>query len=210
MKKNLIAVVAFFMSTSAFAIDYVVEGKINKEDGAKMIMLDYNGNIEIDSAKVVNGRFRFEGSYDVLAFVRIQPDVNTYANCVLDTLVEVDLDSHLPLSGGEITQKFIKFMDEQKRFQDEHINYQNDLRSKGLPNSEFLRLMKERYEFVRPKILDLYYKTISENPYGIGVAAIYGLTSYYISSDEWYFIYDKMSPYLKNHEVTERNNASSG
>jgi len=58
MKKNLIAVVAFFMSTSAFAIDYVVEGKINKEDGAKMIMLDYNGNIEIDSAKVVNGGSR--------------------------------------------------------------------------------------------------------------------------------------------------------
>lgn len=58
--KNIITSLFLTTALSSFSFDYVVEGQIDKHDGAKIMMLDYNGNVEIDSARVENGRFRFE------------------------------------------------------------------------------------------------------------------------------------------------------
>lgn len=206
MKKNIIALFALVSAMRAFPFDYVVEGQINKEDGSVVKMIDYNGNLEIDSAKVENEKFRFMGSYDSPAYVRIQPDRNSYANCVLDNHVVVDFETHLPISGGPLTQRLMEFMNQVQAEEDENESFQMNLKKQNVSREEFFRLMRERYDSVRPILMELYGKTISDNPNGVGVAAVYELTRNNLSPDEWYGFYDKMSPYIKNHKTTKRHN----
>lgn len=206
MKKGIIILFALASAISAFSLDYVVEGKIDKEDGYEVKMLDYNGNVKIDSAQVKNSKFRFVGSYDVPAYVRIEPDENTYANCVLDNNVVVDFEKHLPVSGGQLTQRLLEFENQVRADEDELESLQTNLKNRGVSKEEFLRLMKERYDSVRPILMELFSRTISENPNGVGVATVYELVRHNLSPDEWYSFYDKMSPYIKNHQTTKRYN----
>ena len=206
MKKNLIALFALVSSMSAFSFDYVVEGQINIEDGSVVRMIDYNGNVDIDSAKVENGKFRFMGSYDVPAYVRIEPNRNSYANCVLDNHVVVDFETHLPISGGPLTHRLMDFMNQVRAEEDENESFQMNLKKQDVSREEFRRLMRERYDSVRPILMELYGRTISDNPNGVGIAAVYELTRRNLSPDEWYGFYDKMSPYIRNHRTIKRHN----
>lgn len=86
---------------------------------------------------------------------------------------------------------------------DENYSFQDNLKNRGVSREEFLSLMKERYDSIRPLLLNYFGKVISDNPHGVGVAAIYELTRIDLSSDEWYGFYDLMSPYQKNHTTVE-------
>lgn len=51
------------IGVNAFSIDYVVEGEVADADGETFYMMDYDTYENIDSAVVVNGKLRFQGSY---------------------------------------------------------------------------------------------------------------------------------------------------
>lgn len=186
---------------NTLAIDYVVEGKVEGLDGKMLYMHDYDSRTNIDSTAVMNGSFRFKGSYDRQAFVRIE-NGNVFSNCILDTLAVVDFTTHRPSDGSGLNKKLIEYMSESQKIDDELAQFGNELRGHGFEQPEFGEIYKLLYDKLRPGRLKLQYKTIAENSNGLGEAAIMGLGSdWMLTPDEWDAAYSTMSPYLRERRV---------
>lgn len=192
--------------SSAFAIDYVVEGAAEDLDGKMIYLRDYDTEMTIDSALVSNGVFRFKGSYERPAYVRVE-NGNLYCNCILDTLAVVDFKTHRPSSGSLLNKKYIELKSEDDKIWDELQQFSNELQSHGFEQPELGDIYQHLYYKLRPKNMELITNAIIENQNGVGEAAIMSLGSMMITPDEWDSIYSRMSQYHKDLEITkDRNN----
>ena len=152
-------------------IDYIVNGQIDGLDGKMLYMSDYDNDNTIDSTLVANGSFQFKGSYERPAYVRIGNGRN-YVNCILDSLVVIDFESHLPSSGSNITNKFLELISEEQQLEDELDKFGDELRSHGFEQPEFGEIYSHLFYKLRPKRLQLYKQAITDNPNGIGEYAV--------------------------------------
>lgn len=198
IKKTMLTLAAAATVANLFAVDYVVEGRIEGADGKMLYMSDYDRDETIDSALVVNGMFRFKGSFDRNAYVRIESG-NQYANCVLDSLAVIDFNTHGPIAGTSLTCDFIKLLDKAKLIEDELQRFGEELRSHGFKQPEFGEIYKHLYDKRRPEMLALYTKAIAEHPDGVGEKALMSVAAgIQLSPDEWDTIYAQMPEATKN------------
>ena len=187
------------------AIDYVVKGEVEGLDGKMLYMSDYDNNRMIDSTMVADGRFQFKGRYGRPAYVIIENEMK-YCNCVLDSLVIVDFDSHQPVAGGGFTEGLLGFLSESKKFSDELYAFGGELKSHGFEQPELGEIYKHLYDKVRPKWLSLCSQTVAENPNGIGECAVMILGDVRITPEEWDEIYASMPEPLKDRERIQKLN----
>lgn len=187
-------------------IEYIVKGQIDGLDGKMLYMSDYDNDITIDSALVENGSFQFKGSYERPAFVRVGNGGN-YANCILDSLVVIDFESHLPSSGSNLTNKFLELISEEQKMEDELHKFSDELKSHGFEQPEFGEIYSHLFYKLRPKILGLYKQAIADNPNGIGEYAIMQFGNFYgIAPEEWEEMYASIPLYLKDRSLTNNHN----
>ena len=187
------------------AVDYVVKGEVEGLDGKMLYMSDYDNNRMIDSTMVAGGRFQFKGRYERPAYVRIDNGMQ-YCNCVLDSLVILDFDSHLPASGGDLTENFLVFISESKKITDELDTFIDELKGHGFEQPELGEIYKHLYDKLRPKWLRLCSQTLAQNPNGIGECAVMRLRELWITPEEWDEIYASMPDPLKDRELIQKFN----
>lgn len=205
MKKsrNVLAIGALIVSMHAYGVDYVVEGQVDGLDGQIMYMYDYDKKINIDSVTIINGKFRFEGSYSRSAYVRIERG-NIFSNCVLDSFAIVDFNTHSPSSGSAVNQSLIDFWNKDKLIDDELDKFSNELENHGFEQPELGEIYSHLYYKLRPRRLEFYTNTIVKNSNGVGEAAMLKLGGMWgLTPDEWDAVYSHMSPYLKELRNTD-------
>ncbi|MCH5325569.1 MAG: AhpC/TSA family protein [Duncaniella sp.] len=187
---SALAVAALLLSSgsaNADTIRYKVDGKIDGHEGQTVKMFDYGKNkLTIDSATVANGRFTMEGDYGRNAFVRIACDAQTYSNCILDSLVTPNFETHHPEASTSLNAEYLKYLKTEEAFIAECGENIEALMSQGLSESD----IKDGffYDFkTRPGgVFDFYRGIIADNPNGIGEAALwFGVTGFDITPDEW-------------------------
>lgn len=194
------------MAIGAHAIDYVIEGRIDVPDGKMAFLSDYDNKNYIDTAVVANGAFRFEGAYSRPAFARIDCG-NNYANCVLDTLVVVDFETHMPTSGSLLTQKYIEFVTADQKFDDELDQFGNELRAHGFVQPEFGEIYQHLYYKLFPVRIELYTNAMAENANGIGEIALMQFGGLWdLDPVLWDSVYTQMCPYIKERDLANRYN----
>ncbi len=187
-------------------IDYIVKGQVDGLDGKMLYMYDYDNNKTIDSTLVANGIFQFKGSYERPAYVRIENGRN-YANCVLDSLVVIDFDTHLPSSGSNLTNKFLELFSEEQKMEDELEKFGDELRSHGFEQPELGEIYSHLFYKLRPKRLLIYKQAIADNPNGIGEYGVMHFGSFVgLTPEEWEEMYESIPLYLKDKSQTERFN----
>jgi hypothetical protein len=176
MNKILSIIVFSLLFTVGRAADihYVIEGETEGLDGKFMYLHDYDKKITFDSTLVSNGRFKFEGTYDRPAFVRVE-NGNYFSNCVLDTLAVVDFNTHYPTSGSSLNKKLINFIAEEQKIEDELNKFAEELRNHGFEQPELGDIFQHLYDKLYPRKVKLLSETIENNPDGIGEAAIMSL-----------------------------------
>ncbi len=187
-------------------INYIVKGQVDGLDGKMLYMSDYDNNKTIDSTLVANGSFQFKGSYERPAYVRIENGRN-YANCILDSLVVIDFDTHLPSFGSNITNKFLELISEEQKIQDELDKFAVELRSHGFEQPELGEIYSHLFDKLRPKRLQLYKQAIADNPNGIGEYAVRLFGGFFgLAPEEWDEMYESMPIYLKDQSLIDHFN----
>ncbi|MCI8999174.1 MAG: AhpC/TSA family protein [Muribaculaceae bacterium] len=207
MRRSLIVVLLLVTATiSATAIDYVVQGQIEGMDGKLLYLHDYDKEITIDSTLVTNGRFKFHGSYERPALVRVE-NGRFFSNCILDTLAVVNFDTHYPSAGSLLNQKMINFSSENQTIEDELDKFRDELINHGFEQPELGEIYKHLFDKLFPRRLQLLYQTIEDNPNGVGEYAIMSLGSLWgVTPEQWDEAYSKMSPYLKRRRIADYYN----
>jgi len=209
MIKTISALVISILISAVYAcpIDYVVEGQISGADGQVLYIYDYDKKINIDSTRVSDGKFRFEGIYDRPAFVRVEGG-KLFSNCVLDTLAVIDFDTHFPLSGSILNEKLIELRAKDKAIDDELDKFSHELKSHGFKQPELGDIYKHLYDRLRPGRIELYSKAIIENPNGVGESALMSFGGMWgLTSEEWESVYTRMPAYLKERSTADYFNS---
>lgn len=184
---------------NAYATEYAVEGSVDAPDGTMFYMLDYDTDVNIDSAFVVGGQLRFKGNYSRPAYVRIENENgNIFSNCILDTLAILDFNTNFPSGGSALNKKLMEYHSNEQKFDDELALFYKELQSHGFEQPELGELYSHLYHKLLPNKLQLYYSTIATSPDGIGEAAVMSLNHLWgLSPDQWDTAYSQMPPYLK-------------
>lgn len=204
--RDILVVLASAVAMYAAAVDYVVEGQVENLDGKYMYMYDYDLKMNVDSAMVADGRFRFEGSYDRPAFVRIE-NGNTFSNCVLDRFAVVDFNTHYPSDGSRLNRRLAGMNAEAEAITGELRRCWVECPERGFSKEETQQIGSSLYEKLRPRLIDLYTEAILENPNGVGESAVMSLGSMgLLTAGEWDALYSCMPEYFKNQNITRRYN----
>ncbi|MDE6650953.1 MAG: AhpC/TSA family protein [Paramuribaculum sp.] len=187
-------------------VEYIIRGTVDNPDIKEMYLFDYDTRRGIDTVTVKNGQFEFKGQYSRPAYVRVE-NGRLYSNCILDSLVVVDFKNHRPESGSSLTEKYFGFLEADKQIGDELEQFSNELRAHGFEQPELGEIFSHLYNKLRPKFIELYIKTIMDNPNGVGEDALMKLGNFHkLSSDEWDSAYSKMPDYIKERELTKNFN----
>lgn len=187
-------------------IEYIIRGTVDDPEVREMYLFDYDTRRRIDTATVKNGQFEFKGHYSRPAYVRVE-NGRLYSNCILDSLVVVDFKTHRPESGSYLTDKYLGFLEADNKIGDELEQFSNELRAHGFVQPELGEIYSHLYYKLRPKFIELYTKTIVDNPDGVGEDALMKLGQFFgLSSDEWDSAYSKMPEYIKVRELTKNYN----
>ncbi|MCM1504955.1 MAG: AhpC/TSA family protein [Muribaculum sp.] len=191
---------------SAGAIDYVVEGQMPNADGLTIYLKDYDTDTNIDSTLVASGKFRMEGEYSRNAFARVEAGYN-YANCVLDTLVVVDFNTHMPREGcSALNDSILAILKFEDAINSKLTGYARQIQSQGFNQEKTGDLYKNFYHKLRPQILDYYSDVIGKNPNGIGEMAVIHLMDWMLTPDEWDSIYQRMPTEIKGRNISQELN----
>ncbi len=188
------------------AVDYIVEGQVEGLDGKKMYMYDYDRQGNIDSADVKGGKFRFAGSYDRNAFVRVE-NGRAYSNCVLDSLVTVDFDSHMASDGAGLTRKFLDLYNQDRAFDAELNKFGEELDSHGFTGEERGEIYKRLFDKQRPVRIKFYADILKNNSDGIGEYFVMSLGNFWgLEPAEWDSIYALMPEPLQQTRMAQTFN----
>ena len=194
------------LALQASPMDYVIEGEVSDLNGQTFQVINYDNNDVIGSGEVKNGKLRITGSYDYPAFVRVE-NGGTYVNCILDSLVIVDFNTHMPSWGSQLSMKLRELLLKDDAYNEEFSQFYNEIKSHGFDQKETGEIYRHLYEKRRPEILDMYTQAIKENDNGIGTAFLLLLNTLNLTSDEWDSIFNEMPDNLKKSPLATGYNA---
>ncbi|MCH5320023.1 MAG: AhpC/TSA family protein [Paramuribaculum sp.] len=167
-------------------IHYKVEGTIEGYDGMQVKMSDYGNNHQIiDTATVFNGKFYMEGDYSRHALVRfdIYPE---YANCILDSLIIPDFQTHLPKPYSELNTKYYNYRNNLNNYNEKLMNYVLELQADSTLTEDD---MKERFFLFKDNIypdLKYFIDILTENANGLGEDALwFQISDFELTPTEW-------------------------
>lgn len=189
------------IAVQALPVDYTITGNLPGHDGEKFYVHDYDIRENIDSAIVTDGRLIFKGSYDRPAFVRVECD-RMYANCVLDTLAEIDFDTHLPVGGSLLNRRLLDMIQREEALQQRSDSIFNALLSQGMERKE---AWKATGYFDKSR--KLHADVLAGNDNGVGYCAFMDLaTDFNLEPDGWDEIYRNLSPAMKETRLARETN----
>ncbi len=193
---TLIALSSFGLRAPAG--DYTVKGELPTEMEGKTIYLhDYDKTVNIDSAKVVNGRFSISGSYDWPILVRVW-NGNVFSNCILDSVVTVDFNTHLPYDGSELNRKYRELYAAEKVIEDEFELFYKELKSHGFVQPQLGEISKMLLAKKLPELLAIYETAIKNQDNGVGYSALLDYSPPYVTPENWDAIKDSIPDRLKS------------
>lgn len=140
-------------------IPYSVSGRVDDPDmeGRKVYLMVYDTNQKIDSAVVRNHTFHMKGTAPTSYYARIDQDnMRAYANLILEDSVTIDFNTHLPASGGPLTQMFLTYNAQRDSISDWIVQNRNDLRKQYPDEKDFEQKIQETRSAVMQKLYDLY------------------------------------------------------
>lgn len=200
------AILPALLAVGSPRIHYIVNGEVSGIEGHTIYIHDYGRKINIDSAKVVNGKFRIEGYCDRDAYVRVESG-RYFSNCVLDGEITVDFDTHFSSSGSPANKTCAEAQKYMDSLFDELDKVYEDLISQGVEKPE---AQKRRDEFAQSKIPEIkkYYRdAILANPNGAGESLILTYaTTLGITPEEWDSLYARLPERLRSVPLTDRFN----
>lgn len=138
---------------------YSISGRIDEPDmeGRKVYLTVYDTNRRIDSAVVRNYTFRMKGTAPTSYYARVDQDnMRAYANLILEDSVTIDFNTHLPASGGPLTQMFLTYNAQRDSISDWIDQSRNDLRKQYPDEKDFEQKIQETRSAVMQKLYDLY------------------------------------------------------
>lgn len=193
------------LSLSSFAIsfaavNYTVKGELPADMEGKTIYIhDYDKRVNIDSAKVVNGKFSASGTYDHPILVRVE-NGNYFSNCILDSVVTVDFNTHQPAEGSELNRKYIEYYAALNAIQDELIRFREELASHGFEQPQLGEIFKLLWDKKNPLTLEIMENALKNEDNGIGYTALMNYSSLQtkVTPEKWDAIKDSIPAWLKS------------
>lgn len=216
MKALLISTTVMLTAITASAFDYVVKGSISPEMNGKTLYLLTVDNLKaIDSTRVSDGQFKFEGNidrsrYSYIAFKENIPG-GVRTNFIADLITEpgttvMDMEQRLPASGGELNTRFAKLwaplIERQKAVVAQIKQLEADSLDRAAMMQRYQEIIDAYMATLNPALKDIL-STDNDNP--IGEAAI----RYYAHNcrpEEWQNVYDRLGPSLKELDFVKNHN----
>lgn len=194
---TLIALSSFALSASA--VDYTVKGELPADMEGKTIYLhDYDKRVNIDSAKVVNGKFSISGTYDHPILARVE-NGSYFSNCILDSIVTVDFNTHQPSDGSELNRKYIEYYAALNVIEDDLDRFSEELSSHGFEQPQKGEIFKLLWDKKNPLILEIMENALKNEDNGIGYTALIDYSSLRkITPEKWDAIKDSIPAWLKS------------
>jgi thiol-disulfide isomerase/thioredoxin len=187
---------------------YEIKGTIPAEyNGQFVYLFDYDQNINIDSASVVDGQFTFTGSPDTARYVRLEPkDRSLYSNVIREAgVITVDLSDPQKISGTRLNEKKIEYVKGLNKLYAESDSIWNQLNEEyGEDNAAF----DAAAEKVRKKILSMfvahgkeYLLTNNNNAIGADVFAQLAMAG---ASEEVDSLFTQLGEDLKKNSMIQK------
>ena len=168
---SLLACLVSFIAHAQTTYSYRVEGELtdNSFNGKMLYIMRYDDNRYIDSTRVENQKFAFEGRTAIPSFCRIDAGRN-YGNFILDEgTIKVNLYTHVP-TGTKLNEAFNKTIATVDSIRKKGFAHLAELK-KEKPNAEdWQPVWAEYYEQkIRPSLLGyLKQQIISNKDNGVG------------------------------------------
>ena len=168
---SLLACLVSFIAHAQTTYSYRVEGELtdNSFNGKMLYIMRYDDNRYIDSTRVENQKFVFEGRTAIPSFCRIDAGRN-YGNFILDEgTIKVNLYTHVP-TGTKLNEAFNKTIATVDSIRKKGFAHLAELK-KEKPNAEdWQPVWAEYYEQkIRPSLLGyLKQQIISNKDNGVG------------------------------------------
>lgn len=216
MKALLISTAVMLTAITASAFDYVVKGSISPEMNGKTLYLLTVDNLKaIDSTRVSDGQFRFEGNadksrYSYIAFKENIPG-GVRTNFIAEFITEpgttvMDMEQRQPASGGKLNTRFAKLwaplIDRQKSVMAQIKQLEADSLDRDTMMQRYQEIINSYQATLNPALKDIL-STDNDNP--IGEAAI----RYYAHNcrpEEWQDVYNRLGPSLKELDFVKNHN----
>lgn len=199
--RSLLTVLSLSSSALSFAaVNYTVKGELPAEMEGKTIYLhDYDKRANIDSAKVINGKFSVSGTYDHPILVRVE-NGNYFSNCILDSVVTVDFKTRQPADGSELNRKYVEYYSALKEIEEELDRFSEELSSHGFEQPQKGEIFKLLWDKKNPFVLEIMENALKNEDNGIGYTALldYSSLSRNITPEKWDVIKDSIPAWLKS------------
>ncbi|MEG2126442.1 MAG: TlpA disulfide reductase family protein [Bacteroides sp.] len=159
---SLVSGIAFAQQSST----YTVKGCLNDSllEGKNLYIIRYDTNQKIDSTRVINGKFTFNGKADTSFFCRINAERN-YANFILENgVINVDVYKHNTPNGTVLNEKLARMKFLTDSLNNAHWNKLAQIDSLTADPNERLRLKKKLYQTqTRPVMMQIHTSLFKEN-----------------------------------------------
>lgn len=216
MKALLIPVAVMLTAVTASAFDYVVKGSINPEmEGKRLYLLTVDNLEAIDSTKVSDGQFKFEGNtdqsrYSYIAFKENIPG-GVRTNFIADLITEpgttvMDMEQRLPTSGGELNTRFVRLwaplIERQKAVVAQIKQLEADSLDRDTMMQRYQEIIDSYLATLNPTLKDIL-STDNDNPIGEAAVRYY---AHNCQPEEWQNVYDRLGPSLKELDFVKNHN----
>jgi len=205
--KLLILLIISISALSAYAVDYDISATLDDMEGETFYIFDYFRNgVKIDSAKVIEGKLHFRGSYGRTAYVRVD-NGPMYCNCILeDTPIVLDFNRHIPLAIGKLSSKYndyAKAKNEMYRQLDSAINV---MREKFPDNEQFKVEWKNYYDHNFKNYKSYQLKELKEHCHdGFGESILMRIQRE-IEPEKWFELIASLPQTLTDLPLTQKIN----
>lgn len=199
--KSLLTVLSLSSFALSFAtVNYTVKGELPADMEGKTIYIhDYDKCANIDSAKVVNGKFSVSGTYDHPILARVE-NGNYFSNCILDSVVTVDFNTRQPSEGSELNRKYCEYYAALNVIQEELERFSDELSSHGFEQPQKGDIFKMLWDKKNPLILEIMENAIKNEDNGVGYTALMSYSSLArgVTPENWDAINDSIPAWLKS------------
>lgn len=204
---SLLVCLVSFITHAQTTYSYRVEGELTDDsfNGKMLYIMRYDDNRFIDSTRVENKKFAFEGQAEVFAFCRIDAGRN-YANFILDEgTIKVNLYTHNAPTGTKLNEAFNKTIATADSIRKEGYAHLAEIK-KEKPNVEdWQPIWTEYYDNkIRPTLLEyLKRQIVSNKNNGVGEYAFRDY-SMLCNTDEMDTLQEEMGNWLNSLKTVQK------
>lgn len=199
LRSVLTAMLSVAIALNSVAVNYTVKGELTGMNGKTVYLHDYDKRVNVDSAKIVDGKFAISGNYDHPILVRVESG-SFFSNCILDSVVTVDFNTHQPSQGSELNRKYCEYYASRKVIEDELDRFSEELSSHGFEQPQLGVIYKMLWDKKNPAMIEILEKAIINNDNGIGYTALMDYVSITrgVTPDNWDVLKDSIPAWLKS------------